>query len=160
MRRYFLLLSLIVTGCCAAAESKLHGSWKSDLKLTSDYLLKYANLDEHQKKALGILFGKSVITFKPDGTGSIKKESFVIPTKDGARLPMSGGDSTFSYELLGESEGQVVIKLKTEDPSVKKHPFLIMKFHGENVYSIEISENLFDLNGREFFQRTEITAKP
>jgi len=122
MTRYFLFLILLATEGFANAESKLHGSWKSDLKLTSEYLQKYAKVSEHQKKAFNILFGKSVITFKSDGTGAITKEPFIIQTKDGGQIPMSGTNSTFSYAIIGESEGQVVIKITTKDPTIENHP--------------------------------------
>lgn len=159
MSRYLWLLILIATQWTGAAESKLHGTWRSDLQMTSDYLLKHGNPSEHQKKGFAILFGKTVITFMSDGTGSSVREAFVIPTKDGARLPMSEAKSHFSYVILGESENQVVIRITMDDPAIAKSPFVIMKFQDKDVYSVEIGDNPFNLVGREFFQRSSKDAR-
>lgn len=150
---------VIAGGYCSGAESKIHGSWKSDLDRTSGYLLKFSNLNDYQKKGLNILFGRSVITFKADGTGLISKEAFTIPTKEGGGLPMAGANSAFTYTVVGESEGQVVVRLLAEDPATSKCPFVVMKFDSKDTYSIEIGENPFDLSGREFFRRAETKAE-
>lgn len=156
MHQYFMLLITVAAVCSARAESKLHGSWKSDLDLTSSYLLEHANLDDHQKKSFGILFGRAEITFRPDGTGSVTVAPFDIPTSDGRPLPMAGSRSTFTYAILGESDGQLVIKIETDDPVLKKNPFVLMKFQDRNLYSVEIGDNPFGVHGREFFRRSVV----
>lgn len=159
MHTFCFFLILAATGYCSDVHSKIHGHWKSDLKQTSEYLQKHSKLDEHQKKGLGILFGRAVITFNADGTGSVVKEEFTIPTDDGRKLPMGGTKSNFSYTVVGESEGQVVVRLLNEDPATAKCPFVVMRFDGRDDYSVEIGDNPFALSGREFFRRTETKAE-
>ena len=101
--------------CFAQNESKIHGSWKSEIELTSTCLLKYVNLDDHQKKSFQILFGRTTITFDPNGTGTVNTVAYDIPTSDGRPLNMAEQSSTFSYKILGETDDQLVTGLKGID---------------------------------------------
>jgi len=159
MRYYFLSLLCIASACLAQAESKIHGSWKSDIELTSAYLLAHSNLDDYKKKSLQIRFGRTTITFDPSGTGTVITEAFNIPTSDGRPLNMAEQSTTFSYEILGETADQLVIGFKGVDPDSKVDSFALFKFEDKDIYSVEIGENLFDLNGREFFRRSESKKK-
>jgi len=141
--------------CAGDRTSKLYGSWSSDAAATKDYLTNHALLTEYQKKAIPMLFGRAVVTFKPDGTGVMKMDAARIPKKDGGELDLAATEIKFRFEILGETESQIVIKSTSDNPIFDDFPFEILKLHDPNTYSVMLSDGITEINGREFFKRVE-----
>ena len=156
MLRFLITIFALAQICCAKEHaSKLYGSWSSDADATKAYLTSYAVLNEYQKKAFPMLFGRAVITFMPNGTGKMKMSAAKIPKKDGGELDLPATEISFKFEILGETDSQVVIKSTSEQPLFVDFPFAILKFHDTNTYSVLLSDGVTEINGREFFKRVE-----
>jgi hypothetical protein len=156
MLRYFLIILVSLHAVCAEEKtSKLYGSWSSDAIATKAYLTSYAVLNEYEKKAFPMLFGRAVITFNPNGTGTMKMGAAKIPKKDGGELELAATEISFKFEILGETDSQIVIKSTSEEPLFADFPFSILKLHDANTYSVMLSDGITEINGREFFKRVE-----
>ena len=154
MLQYLLIILVSLQAACAGDRtSKLYGSWSSDAAATKDYLTNHALLTEYQKKAIPMLFGRAVVTFKPDGTGVMKMDAARIPKKDGGELDLAATEIKFRFEILGETETQIVIKSTSDNPIFDDFPFAILKLHDLNTYSVMLSDGITEINGREFFKR-------
>lgn len=105
-----------------------------------------------------MLFGRVVITFNQNGTGTMKMSAAKIPKKGGGIIELQAENFNFKYEIIGESKSQIVIKLTAGEAFIADYPFSILKFHDDNNYSVLLSDGITELNGREFFKRIE--AKP
>ena len=101
MLRYFLIILASLHAVCAEKKtSKLYGSWSSDAIATKEYLTSYAVLNEYEKKAFPMLFGRAVITFNPNGTGTMKMSAAKIPKMDGGELELAATEVSFKFEIL------------------------------------------------------------
>lgn len=158
LRQLLIALTTLLTACAGEQKSTLYGSWSSDASATKDYLTKHALLNEYQKKAFPMLFGRAVVTFRPDGTGVMKMGAVRIPKKDGGELDMATTEIKFKFEILGETASQIVIKSTSDEPLFADFPFSLIKIHDANTYSIMLSDGITDINGREFFKR--VTKQP
>jgi len=155
--RYLPLFALLQVACSSARTSKLYGAWRSDAGATKAYLAKHAKLTDYQKQIFSRLFGKTVITFNPDGSGGIKVEAIALPKRDGGQLNVPASERSFTYSVLGESDSQIVIAMVSGEPLFDDYPFAVLKFHTVDTYSVSLSEGLTDINGREFFNREKST---
>jgi hypothetical protein len=156
MLRYFLIILASLHAVCAEKKtSKLYGSWSSDAIATKEYLTSYAVLNEYEKKAFPMLFGRAVITFNPNGTGTMKMSAAKIPKMDGGELELAATEVSFKFEILGETDSQIVIKSTSEEPLFADFPFSILKLHDANTYSVMLSDGITEINGREFLKRVE-----
>jgi hypothetical protein len=155
IRQLLIALTTVLAACAGEQKSALYGSWSSDASATKDYLTKHALLNEYQKKAFPMLFGRAVITFRPDGTGVMKLGAVRIPKKDGGELDMAATEIKFKFEILGETASQIVIKSISEEPLFADFPFSLIKVHDANTYSVMLSDGITEINGREFFKRVE-----
>jgi hypothetical protein len=153
VRNFPLILVLIQAACAGDKPSRLYGSWSSDAAATDAYLKNHSLLSEYHKKALPMLFGRTVITFNFDGTGVAKTNAARIPKKDGGVLELEAREIKFKFEILGETASQIVIKSISDNPLFTDFPFSIIKLHDANTYSIMLSDGITDINGREFFKR-------
>lgn len=153
----YLLLTLATMHAVSAEEqkSKLYGSWSSDAVATKAYLTSHALLNEYQKKAIPMLFGRAVFTFRPDGTGIMKMSAVRIPKKDGGELELAATEINFKFEIIGETDSQIVIKSSSDEPVFDDFPFALLKLHDANTYSVMLSDSNTEINGREFFKRIE-----
>lgn len=152
----FLLLALSAQLACAEEKaSVLHGSWRSDAEATNDYLSKHAKMEDFQRKKLALFFGRATVTFKPDGSGSIRMAARTIPTKEGGEIELTEGMTEFTYRILGETESQIVIESFTGEALTDAHPFAVLKLHDRDTYSVSLSDGIAEINGREFFKRVE-----
>jgi hypothetical protein len=102
-----------------------------------------------------MLFGRAVITFNPNGTGKMKMSAAKMPKKDGGELELPATEISFRFEILGETDSQIVIKSTSEEPLFADFPFAILKLHDANTYSVLLSDGITEINGREFFKRVE-----
>lgn len=156
----FLLLALSSVSLLAADEgSILIGSWRSDAEATNAYLDKHAKLNHHQKKVFSKIFGRVMVTFKADGTGSLLMAAATIPTEDGGQLELEATESDFTYKVLDVAESQIVIKSKMGEKLFDGYPFAILKFHDQDTYSVSLSDGISEINGREFFKRVKTTYR-
>lgn len=156
MLRYLLLtLAMMHSVHAEEQKSKLYGAWSSDAVATKAYLTTHAVLDEYQKKAVPMLFGRAVVTFSQDGTGIMKMSAGRIPKKDGGELELAATEINFKFEILGETDSQIVIKSTSDEPFFDDFPFAILKIHDANTYSVMLSDGITEINGREFFKRVE-----
>ena len=154
MLKLFILFLFIQNLSADDIASKLYGTWQSDRDLTSKYLNKYAKLTGYQKEVLPKFFGNSVVIFDPEGIGVIKIKEVIIPKfKNHEEMIFPAVEIKFTYEILGETESQVVIKDTSKEGVLTDIPFSIMKFEDDDTYSISISNGVSDINGREFFKR-------
>ena len=159
MLRLLILFTLSQLVYSGETASKLYGSWKSDIKLTNEYLNKHAKLNEYQKKVLPRFFSNSVIIFEPDGTGIIKTQEIIVPKLNGKEWKIPATNMKFTYKILGEAENQLVIKTILEKDFFADSPFCIMRFEDSDTYSISVSDGISDINGREFYKRIKKPIK-
>lgn len=159
MLRLLILFTLTQLAYSGETASKLYGSWKSDITLTSEYLNKHAKLTEYQRKVLPKIFSNSIVTYKSNGTGLIETKEIVIPKQNGEEWKIPAINIGFTYEILGEAANQLVIKTTLKEDLFADSPFCIIRFEESDTYSISISDGISDINGREFFKRINITKK-
>ncbi len=133
------------------------GAWRSDAKATNAYLDKHAKLNEYQKKVFASLFGRALVTFRADGTGSIVLDARTFPTRDGGQLEWEATKADFTFKVLDATESQIVMKSDLGEELFDGYPFAILKFHDQDTYSVSLSDGIADINGREFFKRVKIT---
>jgi hypothetical protein len=158
MIRYLLLIALAQASCSSEPSSKLYGSWRSNAKATNEYIAKHSKLSDYQRMALSKLFGRAVVTFNPDGSGSITMEATTIPKKNGGQFELASSKTDFRFELLGEAESQVVIRTTLGQALFDNYPFAILKLHDQDTYSVSLSDGITEINGREFFERIKKTS--
>ena len=151
--RYLTFFALLQVAWSSETASKLHGSWLSDGKATNSYFSEHAKLTDQQNRLFPKFFGRAVFTFNPDGSGTIKMEAVILPKKDGGDLNLAASETAFKYQILGETESQIVIKTTLAEPMFNEYPFTILKFHDADTYSVSLSDGIADINGREFFKR-------
>lgn len=159
MVRFFIFALLSSPVFAENEESKIIGSWRSDAKATHAYLDKHAKFTDYQKKAFANFFGKVVITFKSDGTGTMLTEAFTIPKKGGGEFEMKAANLSFTFKVLDSSESQIVIKSDMKESLFDDYPFALLKFEDDDTYSVSLSDGISEINGREFFKRIKATDK-
>jgi hypothetical protein len=153
-----LLFALFSASALAGNEvPSLIGSWRSDVEATNAYLDKHAKLNDYQKKVFANFFGRAVVTFRADGTGTILMQAITIPKNDGGQLDLGATESDFTFKVLDSAESQIVIKSDMGEELFDGYPFAILKFHDQDTYSISLSDGIAEINGREFFKRVKIT---
>ena len=152
-----LLLIALFASPALASENipSLVGTWRSDGEATNAYLEKHAKLTELQKKAFAAFFGKSVVTFRADGSGTIFLPARTMPKKDGGQLNLAATEFDFTFKVLDSADSQIVIKSDVGKELIDGYPFAILKFHGPDTYSVSLSDGLGEINGREFFKRSK-----
>ena len=149
-----LLFALFSASALAADEvPSLIGSWRSDAVATNAYLDKHAKLNDYQKKVFAKFFGRAVITFRANGSGTILMESITIPKRAGGQLDLKATESDFSFKVLDSAESQIIIKSNMSEEFLDEYPFAILKFHDQDTYSVSLSNGIAEINGREFFKR-------
>lgn len=152
-----LHFTLLTLPALAGDVPSLTGAWRSDAVATNAYLDKHAKLNDYQKKVFATFFGRAVVTFRADGTGTILMEATTIPKKDGGQLELEATESDFTFKVLGAAESQVVIKSDMGEQLFDGYPFAILKFHDQDTYSVSLSDGIAEINGREFFKRVKTT---
>jgi hypothetical protein len=153
-----LLFALFSASALAGDEApSLIGSWHSNTEATNAYFDKYAMLSDYQKKVFTKLFGRTVVTFRADGTGTVLMKAITIPKKDGGQVELEADKSDFTFKVLGSAKSQIVIKSDMGEKLFEGYPFAILKFHDQDTYSISLSDSLTEINGREFFKRVKTT---
>ena len=153
-----LLFALFATSALAGDEvPSIIGSWRSDAEATNAYLKKHAKLSDYQKKVFATFFGRVVVTFRADGTGSFLMEATTVPKKDGGHLDLEATESNFTFKVLDSAESQTVIKSDMGEDLFGGYPFAILKFHDQDTYSVSLSDGISEINGREFFKRMKAT---
>jgi SET domain-containing protein len=80
--------------------------------------------------------------------------NYTIEVLDSEPIVLEAFNETFTYEILGESESQVVLEITSELPFIDEYPYSLIRFEDENTYSVSLSDSISDLAGREFFVRT------
>ncbi|WP_193212843.1 hypothetical protein [Luteolibacter marinus] len=155
MLRFFCFACLVQVARADDKPSALHGSWRSDGEATRAYLDEHAKLDEFQRKMIGLMFGRATVTFKPDGSGSLRMDPMKVPTKEGAELALAESTTGFTYRILGETESQIVIESRFDNAALDAQPFAVLKFDGKDRYSVALSDGIAEINGREFFTRVK-----
>ncbi|WP_411827795.1 hypothetical protein [Luteolibacter sp. AS25] len=160
MFRILLFVILIQAAYSGEPASRLYDSWKSDAAATNAYLGKHANLNEMQKRIFSDFFGKSVITFRPDGSGFIELASNSFTMEDGRVRELPASKTDFTFKILDEAESQIVIRTTFAEGIFTDHPFAILKLHDADTYSVSLSDGFAEINGREFFKRLEAPAPP
>ena len=106
---------------------------------------------------------RSTMTFKADGTGIIETAEFKVELANGKKVEIPAEKSNFTFEILGESKHQIVVKGKDLDikgePAVKKllesHPFSIYVFENEDKFWFYVANKFTDLNVRYYFKRVD-----
>lgn len=151
---HIALATVLMLSCHAKDKaSKIYGTWSSDREASSDYLLANAKLNDYQKLALPRLFGRMDVTYREDGTGTAFLKAGRIPKKDGGEIVLEETSIDFTFEIIGESESQVIIKTTSGDMLIAECPFSLVRFHDRDTASVAISDGITDINGREFFKR-------
>ncbi|MDP4624708.1 MAG: hypothetical protein NWT08_06165 [Akkermansiaceae bacterium] len=151
-----LIASWVATAPCFASESAIIGEWKSNGEKTINYLTEHTKLTDQQQRSFKEIFGKNVIIFKPDGTGTMVMPPSTISLIDGKELKLEGRTIEFTYEILGETTTQIVMKSHSENSVIlKNRPFSLITLHGRDSYSVSLDDGITELYGREFFDRIE-----
>ena len=147
--------SLMVSCYAEEKSSKIYGTWISDREATSEYLLKHAKLDDYQKMVLPIIFGRMEVTYREDGTGTAILKAARIPKRGGGEIHLEQTSIDFTFEIVGESEFQVVTKLTSGNGIMASYPFSLTRFHDRDTTSAAFSDGITNTNGREFFKRVK-----
>ena len=160
LRRILLLMFSFALASCKGVvesrkESKLYGTWRSDSNATIEYLTEFAKLTKLQEKALFSLFGHTTIVFSRDGTGYLETAAWVMENADGEDVEIPEGTVSFTFEILGESDSQIVLRTTSEDGMFEDSPFAVLKFEEPDTYSVSLSDGISSINGREFFKRSK-----
>lgn len=87
MLRFLLIACWVRVARADDKPSALHGSWRSEGEATRAYLENHAKLDAFQRKLIGLMFGRATVTFKPDGTGSLRMDAMKVPDPEGNGEP-------------------------------------------------------------------------
>ena len=155
MLRFLIFVLFTLPAFAGDKAPSLLGTWRSDAEATNAYLDKHAKLSDFQKKVFATLFGKSVVTYRADGSGTLSMQARTIPKKDGGQMEVAASDSDFTYKVLDSTDSQIVIKSVVGMEMVDGYPFAIIKFHDQDTYSISLSDGMAEINGREFFKRVK-----
>ncbi|WP_156817219.1 hypothetical protein [Rubritalea marina] len=141
---------------CEEQHSKIYGTWESDGERTWTYLEERTNLSAKQRVTLKSLFGNASITYNPDGTGMLDQQAFTMDVLDAESLEMEAYSQEFTFEVVGESEAQVVIRITSDLPLVEDYPYAVMRFENNDTYSVSLCDSISEIAGREFFKRKQI----
>ncbi|NLT70742.1 MAG: hypothetical protein GXX91_08610 [Verrucomicrobiaceae bacterium] len=154
----FLIFTLFSLPALAGDQvPSLIGAWRSDAEATNAYLDKHAKLNDYQKKVFATFFGRAMVTFRTNGTGTILMKATTLPKKDGGQLELEATESDFTFKVLDAAESQIVIKSDMGEEIFDGYPFAILKFHDQDTYSVSLSDGIAEINGREFFKRVKTT---
>lgn len=141
---------------CKEQDSKIYGTWQSDGERTWTYLEERTHLSAKQRVSLKSFFGNTSITYNPDGTGMIDQQAFTMDVLDGEPVGMEAHSEEFTFEVVGESEAQVVIRITSDLPLMEGYPYAVMRFENDDTYSVSLSDSISEIPGREFFKRKQI----
>ena len=156
MNRLLLATVAFALAACDSNPSKLYGAWERDAEATLKDISEGQQLEPSQEQFLEAWFGcDMVITYRLDGTGTIAMGRYEIPGPDGSEVTVDAAEVEFSFEILGEAESQVVIKVAVEEASVDERPFSLLQFPNRDGYCVTLDQGPFDLKGKEFFRRVE-----
>ncbi len=132
----------------AIACPEIEGTWKSSAELSNRFNESYAILTDGIKELNSQIYGNSVMTFK---SGVVTLESLISQVTIDGETHEWDGSYEGTYEILGCTEGSIVLKLKVENLEYLS----LIQFNKENTMWI-YNGYLFDTgNGhsREYFVR-------
>ena len=156
------LLALSLISCKQAADdSKIWGTWKSDKEATLEYIAENTKCSAYRMRYFKAFYGNSEITFNKDGAGSIKIAPYELPLEDGQSLELPASSMDFTYEILEETEVQVVTKLSFSptadlagmDELFRANPCSIAYFPDKDTFWAYASNGFIDIHTREYFSR-------
>lgn len=135
----------------------MYGTWERDGAATLASVEESMKMNEYQEKALpAMLTSPMRITYRQDGTGAVWLGEYNLPKLDGGEIQIEEVELEFTYEILGESENQVVIKVHGDDPVTEKLPFTLWNFEGpDRTFGVFEASGITNWKGREYFKRVE-----
>lgn len=154
MKRFLFAPIVLIAVSCENKDSNLHGAWERDAEATIANLTEGQSLDESKKQFLDAWFScKMVITYEPNGTGTVALGRYTLPGPDGTVHRMEPSEDGFTFEILHEQPSQISIKTESDFELPDGPPSYVLKFEDENTYTVTLDQGPFDLKGKEFFRR-------
>ena len=145
----FALVAIALVGC---STPQMKGTWRSSLKLTQEFNLKNAILEQKTTEFLNQIIGHTTIKYK--------KDTFTISDSDreiiveGGPSSWDGINQTWQYNILAQNEQKIV--MEATDPTERLH-IITLHFINEDTYWVYLgsTKEFEHLNIREYFARVE-----
>ncbi len=147
-----IFLMVIIDSGCAITDSRLSGTWRSDLELTRKFNEEHVILTDKQKKFFSQLFGHMEITYLSPG----KCEVFMPKNKidNGSNIfEIDGFREIGEYKIIYKNENVIVF---LEEDSSSGEQIRTLYFIDNSTYWVYIGDSqLYNAHLREYFTKVK-----